>query len=142
MHINHYHRIKSLRPEHAPRRNAEDTAAATPQESMRVLVVDRVLLLGAWDREQEQEVLDQVQHFTQESAGQLLPLVCHRQACALTLNPKPWTLNPKPNFSYSSVTARHVDATAGAAVVEDERDLLGGRRRNFCMSLRLTRLRY
>ena len=46
MHINHYHRIKSLRPEHAPRRNAEETAAATPQESMRVLVVDRVLLLG------------------------------------------------------------------------------------------------
>jgi hypothetical protein len=88
MHINHYHRVKCMRPEHARRRNADERAAATPEESMRVLVVDRVRLLGAWgkdqeqDQEQQKEVLDEVQHFTQETSGQLLPLVCHCQACA------------------------------------------------------------
>jgi hypothetical protein len=77
-----------MRPEHARRRNADERAAATPEESMRVLVVDRVRLLGAWgkdqeqDQEQQKEVLDEVQHFTQETSGQLLPLVCHCQACA------------------------------------------------------------
>ena len=43
---------------------------------MRVLVVDRVLLLGAWVQEE-----DAMQHFTQEPAGQLLPLDCHNRAC-------------------------------------------------------------
>ncbi len=88
MHINHYHRVKCMRPEHARRRNADERAAATPEESMRVLVVDRVRLLGAWgkdqeqDQEQQKEVPDEVQHFTQETSGQLLPLLCHRKACA------------------------------------------------------------
>ena len=54
-----------------------ESSAAHPWDgSMRVLVVDRVLLLGAWVQEE-----DAMQHFTQEPAGQLLPLDCHNRAC-------------------------------------------------------------
>ena len=60
-----------------PRTSWDESSTAHPWDGgMRVLVVDRVLLLGAWVQEE-----DALQHFTQESTGQLLPLNCHSWAC-------------------------------------------------------------